>query len=256
MTSPVLSIVTPVRNGGAMLHHHIQSVLQQEFPSVEHIFVDGMSTDSTENTIRDYQKTAPHPVRYIREPDSGVYEAMNKGIRLAKGEWVHILNADDQYASPDVLEKVFSIPVSGYDLLANDIEVIMPIERLYIRACIDEKIKEYRFPHPGIILRRRFYEVNGYYDERFKIAADAVYNLKYFSRAKYHISGILLVRMSGTGLSVQPTMRNLYERALCHLLYHRYLISVKLSRVVHDIVDFWKRRRQLKKEKFSRDGAE
>jgi glycosyltransferase involved in cell wall biosynthesis len=126
MSPPSITIVTPSFNRAGMIREAIESVLAQAYPSIEHIIVDGASTDGTLEALREY----PH-LQVISEPDSGMYEAIDKGLRMARGEIVGLLNTDDLYvpgafsavadafaAHPEALAavggaEIFSTPAGG-----------------------------------------------------------------------------------------------------------------------------------------------
>jgi glycosyltransferase involved in cell wall biosynthesis len=102
---PTISIITVCYNAEKYIEQSIQSVLQQTYPHIEYIIVDGGSKDNTLSILRSYQDRIS---RLVSEKDEGLYDAMNKGLQLASGEYVLFLNADDQLYAPDVLEKVFN----------------------------------------------------------------------------------------------------------------------------------------------------
>ncbi len=103
--NPLVSIVTPVRNGIKYLETSIQSVLKQSYPHIEHIFVDGGSTDGTLEMLASYQARYPERIRFISEPDKGVGDAINKGFGMAKGEILGWIDSDDAY-EPDAIQTV------------------------------------------------------------------------------------------------------------------------------------------------------
>lgn len=103
----MLSIITPVYNGEAFVEKCIQTVIDQNCPDLEHILVDGGSKDQTVNIIKRYAEIYPH-IRWISEKDRGQSDAMNKGIQMAKGEVLGILNIDDFY-QPNVLNRVIEL---------------------------------------------------------------------------------------------------------------------------------------------------
>ena len=102
---PLVSIITPVRNGIKYLPECIQSVLNQSYPNIEHVIVDGVSTDGTMEMLADYKSKFPDRIRFISEPDKSAGEAWVKGIRLAKGTILGWLGADDTYA-PNAIQTV------------------------------------------------------------------------------------------------------------------------------------------------------
>ncbi|MFC1989492.1 glycosyltransferase family 2 protein [Chloroflexota bacterium] len=101
--NPLVSIITPVRNGIRYLEQCIQSVLNQGYPYIEHIFVDGGSTDGTLDMLASYQARHPDRIRFISEPDEGIGEAWNKGFRIAKGEIFGWIDSDD-FFEPDAVQ--------------------------------------------------------------------------------------------------------------------------------------------------------
>lgn len=106
------SVITVVYNGEKTIARTIQSVLDQNFEDFEYIIIDGNSTDYTPRIVQDFLQKSIYReknIKYIRESDDGIYDAMNKGTRLANGKWISFLNADDYYASRDVLNKVYNI---------------------------------------------------------------------------------------------------------------------------------------------------
>jgi glycosyltransferase involved in cell wall biosynthesis len=103
----MISVITPVHNGARFIESCIASVISQQCTDVEHIIVDGASTDATVSVVRDYAKKFPH-IRWISEPDRGQSEAMNKGIALARGEVIGILNVDDFY-EPNLLNRIAAL---------------------------------------------------------------------------------------------------------------------------------------------------
>ncbi|WP_346862596.1 glycosyltransferase family 2 protein [uncultured Draconibacterium sp.] len=106
----LISIITVVYNGEKHLEQTIQSVLNQTYPSVEYILIDGGSKDGTLDIIKKYDDKIAY---WISEKDNGIYDAMNKGILAATGEWINFMNAGDTFANEDTIEKVFS--KSKYD---------------------------------------------------------------------------------------------------------------------------------------------
>ena len=93
---PKFSIITIVYNGESFIEGTMQSVLNQTFTDYEYIIIDGASKDSTVSLIQDFAQNAPPPIKWISEPDKGLYDAMNKGLRLASGDFLLFLNAGDR----------------------------------------------------------------------------------------------------------------------------------------------------------------
>jgi len=107
--APLITVVTVVRNGGATLEETILSVVNQTYRNVEYIVVDGASTDGTLDIIRKYEDRIDY---WVSESDKGIYDAMNKGIDLATGEWLNFMNSGDKFVSGDVIMNIFSTNIS------------------------------------------------------------------------------------------------------------------------------------------------
>lgn len=123
--NPAISIVTVVFNGRQVLPVTMASVLQQTWSPLEYVLVDGASTDGTEAFIRevssDYARSGgPISVRWVSEPDEGLYHAMNKGLHMATGEWVLFLNAGDAFRDPDTLVRMMGQRTPDTDVLFGE----------------------------------------------------------------------------------------------------------------------------------------
>jgi glycosyltransferase involved in cell wall biosynthesis len=172
-----ITIVTVCRNSVATIKDTLESVASQSHKNLEHIIIDGGSTDGTLAVIHEWKK---HPVRLVSEPDKGIYDAMNKGIRLATGDIVAILNSDDVYYDSCVLESVstamsdVSIDACYADLIYVDKNNLEKIIR-YWKSCPFEKglfSKGWIPPHPTFFARRLLYEKYGLFDLNYFLAAD------------------------------------------------------------------------------------
>lgn len=128
---PLVSIITVTYNAEAYVQKTIESVLQQTYPRVQLIIVDGASTDKTLDIVRSFG----HKITLISEPDRGIYDAMNKGISLASGEWINFLNGGDEFCGPETLLSIFAnSPVQGVDFIYGDSINTSPAFRKYIKA--------------------------------------------------------------------------------------------------------------------------
>ncbi len=121
--SPLVSVVTVCRNVVDEIDATIASVVSQTHPAIEYIIVDGASTDGTVEAIR---RAGAKIDRWISEPDAGIYDAMNKGIRLANGEWIIFMNAGDRFYSNDAIKDLLGAPTSDADLLYGNHEIRYP----------------------------------------------------------------------------------------------------------------------------------
>jgi len=186
-----LSIITPTFNRIESLKISIEKLKSQSFKDFEHIIVDNLSTDGTDKLVEKYKKEVNHPVIYIREKDTGIADAMNKGVKAANGIWVHILNSDDFFASNTCLEEVFNLKdIYEFDVIACPIALQDAFTGITGKPWIpryDKKMDYYFFPHTGLLIKNSFYKSTDYYDEKFKIISDAVFMTTNLPNAKYKI---------------------------------------------------------------------
>ncbi|WP_411882765.1 glycosyltransferase family 2 protein [Polaromonas sp. YR568] len=120
---PKVSVVTVVFNGEMHLETTILSVLDQDYPHLEYIVIDGGSTDGTLDIVRKYTQRISC---WRSEKDQGIYDAMNKGLRLATGAWINFMNAGDAFHSADTLTRVFSVPTGGNTVIYGGVEIRYP----------------------------------------------------------------------------------------------------------------------------------
>ena len=175
-----VSVITATWNSGATLRDTLKSVLRQTYPDIEHIIVDGGSTDNTMELVREYEPHYQGRLRYVSEPDKGIYDAMNKGIRMATGEVVGILNSDDFYTSSDTVETlVGELKRNQLDAVYGDIHYVDDKDlgksvRYYSSAGFRRWKMLFGFmpAHPSFYCRKEVYERFGLFSPSYKVAAD------------------------------------------------------------------------------------
>ena len=206
---PLVSIITVAYNSAATIHTAIQSVLSQTYERIEYIIVDGLSKDATIDVIRSFEPQFQGRVKWISEKDTGIYDAMNKGISLATGDIVGILNSDDYFTSDDVIERmVASFQDASIDAVYGDIH--------FIRDGIPDKCVRYyssrRFSpgwlrfgfmpaHPSFYARREVFERAGLYKTDYKIGSDYEMMVRLFLthkiKAQYLPMDFVTMRLGG-----------------------------------------------------------
>lgn len=203
-----ISIITVVFNGEATIARAIESVLSQKNVEIEYIVIDGVSRDHTLAVIAPYQKQLTH---LVSEKDAGIYDAMNKGIKLATGDVIGLLNADDFYANPLVLSTVihqFSDPL--LDAVYGDLNYFRAenpnkVVRTYrSQKFKPDQLKRGLMPaHPTLFLRKKVYERYGLFDPDYKIAGDFEFIIRIFKSGLLNASYLPqnLVRMQMGGVS-------------------------------------------------------
>ena len=145
-TLPKITVVTVTYNAEKCLEETILSVINQTYPYIEYIVIDGGSTDGTIDIIKKY---AAHIDYWVSEPDKGIYDAMNKGIDKATGEWINFMNAGDCFVSEKTLEKVFDQDYLEYDFIYGD-RVNKDILGLYIERANPFWLKDSYCPQKGV----------------------------------------------------------------------------------------------------------
>ncbi|MFG6426966.1 MAG: glycosyltransferase [Muribaculaceae bacterium] len=219
-----ISIVTATYNSGATLRDTLESVLSQNYADFEHIVVDGASKDNTMSIIKEYEPRYEGKLKWISEPDKGIYDAMNKGIRLATGDVVGILNSDDFYTSVSVLSKVAE-EVTDVEAVYGDIHFVNDSDltrcvRYYSSAGFSPwKMKMGFMPaHPSFYCRREVYLKYGLFDTSFRIAADfdQLLRLLYVNRisTKYIPMDFVTMRTGGASTSGLSSHKRIYTEHL------------------------------------------
>ncbi|PIY29107.1 MAG: glycosyltransferase [Comamonadaceae bacterium CG_4_10_14_3_um_filter_60_42] len=178
MKQPLITIIIAVYNAEGTIQQCIDSIVNQTYKNKEIIIVDGASSD---NTVALLRKNAAHLSYWVSEPDSGVYNAFNKGLKHASGEWIYFLGADDYFWNDCVLEEVvkrlMTTPANikiayGCVMLVNDKnENILQLGKPWNET---KKIfsQLMNIPHQGVMHRRSLFEIHGVFDESFKITGD------------------------------------------------------------------------------------
>lgn len=174
-----VSIITINRNNAAGLEKTLQSLASQTYKDFEYIIVDGASTDESVDVIKKYESRFAH-LKWISESDSGIYNAMNKGLRMATGEYVQILNSADCLAANDVTEKMIAaIEKAGSPsiLYGNMIKCYPDGRQVVDKSFAGREITMLdmytgTLNHDPVYIRRGLFEKYGYYDESLKIVSD------------------------------------------------------------------------------------
>ena len=184
-----LSIITINYNNAAGLKKTLDSVAMQIGTDFEHIIVDGASTDGSVEIIREYEQTLASDhlslasnLTWISEPDKGIYNAMNKGIRMASGEYTLMLNSGDYFIINNVAEEVLPL-LTGEDIIQGNV-VVQRKDKFYVHrgyAHSDLSFLEIQygdFPHQATFIRKDLLTKFGYYDESYRFISDTLFFLK------------------------------------------------------------------------------
>lgn len=223
-----ISIITASYNSANTLQKCINSVIQQTYSNIEYIIVDGNSTDQTLAIIKQNQK---HITKYISENDTGIYDALNKGLQMATGDIIGFLNSDDEYADNKTLEKIIDAfqtkkcsAIYG-DLIYQSKEEKPHIIRYWKSNNFKEKSLRYGWmpPHPTLYCSRQIYQEIGVFDTTFKISSDYDFILRLFqekSFSKVYIHDVL-IKMTVGGISNGNFKNIIWKLKEDHMVLHK-----------------------------------
>lgn len=177
--NPLITIVTVCFNSSKTIRRTIESVLNQTYANIEYIIVDGQSADDTVEIIQSYQQRFHERgimYRYVSEPDGGIYDAMNKGIKMASGEWVGIINSDDWYEL-DVCEQVYKNIsdevklISGICAKYEEVDGVNQVVSFIQNSLREMRLRSHTMAHPPVFIHSSIYKET-LYNTNYKIAAD------------------------------------------------------------------------------------
>jgi glycosyltransferase involved in cell wall biosynthesis len=181
MQLPLISLITVVYNGEALIADTLRSAINQTYKDIELVIVDGGSKDNTVAVARQF---SDYIGTLISEKDNGIYDAMNKGIKAAKGEWVYFLNAGDSFYDANVLMDLFQKDLTGIDLVYGKVQTVNePTGIDYITGepvTLKDFFSRYPICHQATFTRKSCFETIGYYDAQYRLAADTEWFARFF----------------------------------------------------------------------------
>lgn len=232
-----ISIITATWNSASTISDTVVSILNQTYQNFEHIIVDGESTDNTLDIVRSYEPQYKGRLKYISEKDKGIYDAMNKGIQMATGDVIGILNSDDFYSSSDILKEIID-NIDDVDAIYGDVHYVdrnnlSKVTRYY-------SSKGFRFwqmrlgfmpAHPSFYCRLNIYKDCGEYDITLHSAADfdmILRILKNRYKTKYIPLDFVTMRMGGISTSGIKSYKRTINETLKSLkkngIYSNYIL--------------------------------
>lgn len=186
--NPKITVVTVCFNAAKTLEKTIQSVINQTYNNIEYIIIDGASTDGTLDIIKKYK----YRISYWKsEPDKGIYDAMNKGIKAATGEWINFMNAGDMFADKNVLKNIFERDLYEYGVIFGAWFLIYKKHKRILKPFPffenKNKYKEMGFSHQSVFVKTKF-AYKYMFDTALKICADyyMIWNLYYKENVIFH----------------------------------------------------------------------
>jgi glycosyltransferase involved in cell wall biosynthesis len=256
---PLITVVTVVRNGEKTLEETILSVINQTYSNVEYIIVDGDSTDGTLDVVRKYEDRIDY---WMSEPDKGIYDAMNKGIDLASGEWLNFMNSGDWLYNNSVLSELFENRVyPSIDLIAGTSFIRSPWGNFQGKKLTAEKIFK-NYYHQSIFSRYILNKKHPF-DISYRIASDFNFIYKCFIQyGKIYVTDLIIssIMFSYDSCSIENNVESAKEALriiisgdnICyrHFFYYlyRYFMS-NISRFVEkyfpSFLHFYRKKRDI-----------
>jgi glycosyltransferase involved in cell wall biosynthesis len=245
----LISIITVVYNGEKYLEETILSVINQTYDNVEYVIIDGGSTDGTLDIIKKYEEKIDY---WVSEKDCGIYDAMNKGIDLASGEWINFMNAGDSLVNNKVLNNLLS-ELSNFcnDIVYGDINIIRSFDLISIYYKICSKIDKYflmenTICHQAIFFRKLLFLESGKHNLQYKIVGDYERLLTFFilgKKIKY--SNILIANYLNDGFSTNNYYKSNIERL--RVIKSKYGLSLRIILVHFKFILFgWLYQQKMK----------
>lgn len=209
---PLISIITVVLNGEQYLYKTIQSVINQTYNNLEYIIIDGGSTDRTVDLIKKNKDKIDY---WVSEKDNGIYDAMNKGIDIATGEWINFMNAGDEFYNYSVLMNLFNNKNhQAAEIIYGNHEIIYPAGRnRFVKAGILKNLwKGEIFSHQASFVKKNYLKKNKF-DTRKKIAADfEIYYRALQNYTKFKFIDLTVAKFEAGGVSDVKRINSIFER--------------------------------------------
>lgn len=215
-----ISIITATFNSSESLKSCIDSVVMQDYSSIEYIIIDGKSSDSTTEIVKNYQATYSY-IKMVSENDSGIYDALNKGLALATGDVIGFLHSDDLFPSNTIISELTTkINDNNLDGIYGDLQYVTKentnkIIRIW-KSCDfrPELLKKGWMPaHPTLIIKKQVYLKHGFFNKSYKISADYDFMLRIFkdSNLKFGYLPKVVTKMRVGGVS-NRSIKNIIKK--------------------------------------------
>lgn len=224
---PFFSIILPTYNSSATVKIAVDSILQQTFTDFEILVIDGLSTDNTIQLVNSYSDTR---IKIISEKDNGIYDAMNKGIQLSKGEWLYFLGSDDYLYTDIVLENVYcEIKKTVVEIIYGDVNSTK-FNGLYGGVFDEQRILEQNICHQAIFFRKTVFQKIGEYNLQYKAHADWDHNMRWLlseNIKQLYVNIIVAEYADGGFSSTNGDFKFANEKVWRYLFYGRKTFPLK-----------------------------
>lgn len=237
----LVSIITPCYNSEKTIRQTLDCMIHQTYQNYEYIIIDGASKDSTMDIIRQYSPLFGKKLTIVSEPDNGIYEAMNKGIRMAMGQLIGIINSDDYYENDAIENMVAAMTDEKYQILYGFLRCFEGEQEIKVELYHHSNLSNKMITHPTCFVTKPVYEDYGMYDASYRSSADYEFMLRIYDRGGVSfipvykiISNLRYGGMSHSEIGYRETMMlHLHRGTLKKGRYIRLLIKS----YIHDIKD-------------------
>lgn len=212
----LVSIITVCYNSADTVRKAIESVLNQTYPNIEYTVVDGLSTDDTVEIARSYEavfREKGYSFRVVSEKDNGIYDAMNKGIRMASGELIGMINSDDWYEPIAVETAVNAYQEDPYDVFYGDINLIRSNGQIIVkRSRLDRFPSSRHWNHPTTFITKKAYDQVGLYkNEAIYDDFDLILRMRRAGK-RIAIRNVVLANFKTGGVSNEKSLKKCFKR--------------------------------------------
>ena len=246
-----VSVITVCYNRKATIEQSIKSVLDQDYPDIEYIVVDGNSSDGTQNIIKSYSDKI---TKYISEPDKGMYDAINKGLAMATGDIVGLMHSDDVFYDHEVISKIVAVFKNNPDtegVYGDGIYVTNDEDQKLVRNRIGgeydfKRLKSGWLPlHPTVYIKKSIIEKYGNYNLNFKIASDTEFLLRYLFKNKINMtylnSYVVKMRMGGLSTDYKRAFKVLKEDYMIYKFHQLSGVRVVFQKKILALMQYVKK---------------
>lgn len=233
-----VSIITVCFNGAQTIMQTIDSVLRQSYSNIEYLIIDGQSTDGTLDIIKEYEPLFEGRMRWVSEKDEGIYDAMNKGICMASGELIGVINSDDYYEEHAVETMVNAMTEEKYQILYGAVRSWKNGKEESVALLSHEFLRERMIGHPACFVTKSVYEDFGVYDTKYTSVADYDFMLRMYENKKvkfYPVNHVIANFRAGGMCSTDAAYLDLvkmqYDWKLISVYQYRKIMLI--SRLYH-----------------------
>lgn len=237
----LVTIITPCYNSEKTIRQTIESVLGQTYSNIEYLIIDGASTDKTVEIAKSYEGAFDGRMRIISEPDEGIYYAMNKGIGLAEGDLIGIINSDDYYEKDAVAKMIEHRTPNPYQILYGFERVLRDGKEVSICIHHHTNLDHQMITHPTCFVTKKLYEDFGVFNTNYKYSADYEFMLRMYHSGKIEftpvyelISNYALGGASGSRAAYMETQRLYYQYGVITKKRYRLLQwKCRISKIIN-----------------------